>query len=446
MTGSDQIWRTNSVRAQEIIAKKRDKMSLSQDEIEFFISGMMRGDVPDYQVSAWLMAVYLNGMTSEETAHLTLAMAHSGRMLEVASAMPLAVDKHSTGGVGDKTTLVVAPLVVAAGLAVAKISGRGLGFTGGTLDKLESFSGFASDISPERFMDNLSKYRLVVAGQTPDLVPADGRLYALRDVTATIGSYPLMCSSIVSKKLAVGARFIVFDVKVGTGAFMKTKEEARRLAEMLTDLTKSLGKRASAVISDMNQPLGHAVGNALEVREAIDTLKGGGPDDFVAHCLNIASQMLILAGQADDADSARRRLAGLLRSGEALDRLRALIIAQDGDPAPIDDPRLLPEAPVQRRVASPQEGYISQADAMAVGLTATALGAGRSKKGQPVDHAVGVVLHKKIGDSVAEGDHLCTIHAQSEVAARDAEKRLIAAYAWAREAVQPPPILYEVVS
>jgi pyrimidine-nucleoside phosphorylase len=434
------------VRAQEIIAKKRDGMSLSQQEIEFFIDGMMRGDIPDYQVSAWLMAVYLKGMSSEETAHLTLAMARSGRTLDVGSAMPLAVDKHSTGGVGDKTTLVVAPLVVAAGLAVAKISGRGLGFTGGTLDKLESFPGFSAEISPERFLDNLSKYRLVVAGQTPDLVPADGKLYALRDVTATVGSYPLMASSIVSKKLAVGARFIVFDVKVGRGAFMNTLDEARKLATILTDLSKSLGKSASAVISDMNQPLGRAVGNALEVREAIDTLKGAGPDDFVAHTLNIASQMLLLAGQADDEDSARNRLAALLQSGQALEQLRTLIKAQDGDPAPIDDPELLPKAPVQRKVASPKGGYISQLDAMAVGLAATALGAGRSKKGQPVDHAVGVVLHKKIGDSLAEGDALCTIHARSEEAARGAEERLLAAYGWAREAVQPPPVLYEVVS
>ncbi|HEM61985.1 MAG TPA: thymidine phosphorylase, partial [Chloroflexi bacterium] len=425
--------------AQEIIAKKRDGMPLSSEEIDFFIQGMMSGEIPDYQISAWLMAVYLRGMSSEETAHLTYAMAHSGRTLDVGRTMPMAVDKHSTGGVGDKTTLVVAPLVVAAGLAVAKISGRGLGFTGGTLDKLESFPGFTAELSAERFMENLSTYRIVVAGQTADLVPADGRLYALRDVTATVGSYPLIASSIMSKKLAVGARAIVFDVKVGRGAFMKTTKEARELATILTDLASSLDMRAVAVISDMNQPLGEAVGNALEVKEAIDTLSGAGPEDFVSHCLNVAGQMLLLTGQAQDEDAARGRLADLLRSGEALDKLRLLVKSQDGDPAPIDDPSLLPQAPVQRKVSSPRNGYISQLDAMAVGLTATALGAGRTKKGEPVDHAVGIVLHRKIGESVAKNDPLCTIHAQSEEAASEAEEALLGAYKWQEDPVQPPP-------
>jgi len=434
------------VTAQEIIAKKRDGMPLSKEEIDFYIEGMMSGQIPDYQVSAWLMAVYLRGMSSEETAHLTYAMTHSGRTLDVGRTMPMAVDKHSTGGVGDKTTLVVVPLVVAAGLVVAKISGRGLGFTGGTLDKLESFPGFTAELSVQRFMDNLSTYRIVVAGQTADLVPADGRLYALRDVTATVGSYPLIASSIMSKKLAVGARAIVFDVKVGRGAFMKTTKEARELAKILTDLARSLDMRAVAVISDMNQPLGQAVGNALEVKEAIDTLSGAGPEDFVSHCLNVAAQMVVLTGQAQDEDAARERLADLLRSGEALDKLRILVKAQDGDPSPIVDPSLLPQAPAQRKVSSPRDGYISQLDAMMVGLTATALGAGRTKKGDPVDHAVGIVLHRKIGDSVAKGDPLCTIHAQSEEAASQAEQSLLGAYGWQVDPVQPPPVLYQVVS
>ena len=433
------------MNAQEIIAKKRDGLVLSEDEIDFFIRGLMRGSIADYQAAAWLMAVYLRGMNSEETTHLTQAMAHSGRMLDVEKTAPLAVDKHSTGGVGDKTTLVVAPLVVAAGLSVAKISGRGLGFTGGTLDKLESFPGFSSDLSVSRFLENLSEYHIVVAGQTPDLVPADGKLYALRDVTATVGSYPLIASSIMSKKLAVGARTIVLDVKVGRGAFMETEKEAVELAGIMIQLAENLGKRAAAVISDMNQPLGRAVGNSLEVKEAIDTLRGVGPDDFTSHCLTIGTQMLLLTGQAKDDREARTRLQGLLLSGPALDRFKDLVQAQGGDPAPIDDPSLLPQARVVRPMLSPREGYISQLDARTVGLTAMDLGAGRNKKGEPVDHAVGIVLHKKIGDSVDQGEDLCTIHAQSEDAAQRAEARLLEAFDWQDHAVEPPPLVYQVV-
>jgi len=433
------------VNAQEIIAKKRDGLVLSEDEIDFFIRGLMSGSIADYQAAAWLMAVYLRGMNSEETTHLTQAMAHSGRMLDVEKTAPLAVDKHSTGGVGDKTTLVVAPLVVAAGLSVAKISGRGLGFTGGTLDKLESFPGFSSDLSVSRFLENLSEYHIVVAGQTPDLVPADGKLYALRDVTATVGSYPLIASSIMSKKLAVGARTIVLDVKVGRGAFMETEKEAVELAGIMIQLAENLGKRAAAVISDMNQPLGRAVGNSLEVKEAIDTLRGVGPDDFTSHCLTIGTQMLLLTGQAKDDREARTRLQGLLLSGPALDRFKDLVQAQGGDPAPIDDPSLLPQARVVRPMLSPREGYISQLDARTVGLTAMDLGAGRNKKGEPVDHAVGIVLHKKIGDSVDQGEDLCTIHAQSEDAAQRAEARLLEAFDWQDHAVEPPPLVYQVV-
>jgi pyrimidine-nucleoside phosphorylase len=433
------------MNALEIIAKKRDGLPLSREEIEFFIDGLMGGDIPDYQVAAWLMAVYLRDMSNEETKHLTDAMAHSGRTLDVESIAPLAVDKHSTGGVGDKTTLVVAPLVVAAGLAVAKISGRGLGFTGGTLDKLESFPGFSSQLSASAFLENLSKYRIVVNGQTPDLVPADGKLYALRNATATVGSYPLIASSIMSKKLAVGAKVIVFDVKVGKGAFMKTEDEAVKLARIMLDLAASLDKRAAAVLSDMNQPLGLAVGNALEVKEAIDTLMGHGPADFATHCLTVASQMLLLAGQAPDQEAARDRLAGLLKSGEALAQLEVLVKAQGGDPAPIANPRLLPQAPVVQDLNSPQGGYVSQLDAMVVGLTALDLGAGRVRKSDSVDHAVGVVLHKKVGDGVLEGEPLCTVHARSDEDVQRARATLLKAYEWADLPVQPPPLLYQVV-
>ena len=429
----------------EIIAKKRDGLALSSKEIEFFIQGLMSEKIPDYQAAAWLMAAYIQGMNAEETTHLTYAMALSGRTLDVEAISPLAVDKHSTGGVGDKTTLVVAPLVVSAGLSVAKISGRGLGFTGGTLDKLESFPGFTSDLSVDTFMENLSRYRLVVAGQTPDLVPADGMLYALRDVTATVGSYPLIASSIMSKKLAVGAKSIVLDVKVGRGAFMKTEEQAVELARILIDLAGSLNKRAAAVISDMNQPLGLAVGNALEVREAIDTLRGAGPVDFTSHCLTIATQLLLLSGQADEEDEARATLKKLLLSGLALDRFRDLVIAQGGDPAPVDDLSLLPHSAVIRRVSSPREGYISQLDARVVGLTAMDLGAGRKEKGDPVDHAVGIVLHKKTGDRVEHGEGLCTIHARTDNAAEHAKASLLKAYAWRDSPVEPPPLIYQIV-
>jgi len=431
--------------ALDIIAKKRDGLALSKEEIEFFIQGMMDGEIPDYQVAAWLMAIYLRDMNTEETKHLTYTMAHSGRTLDVERIAPLAVDKHSTGGVGDKTTLVVAPLVVSAGLAVAKISGRGLGFTGGTLDKLESFPGFTSQLSASRFLENFAQHRIVVAGQTPDLVPADGKLYALRDATATVGSYPLITSSIMSKKLAVGAKVIVLDVKVGRGAFMKTEDEALELARNMIDLAKSLDKHAAAVISDMNQPLGRAVGNALEVKEAIDTLRGKGPADFTSHCLTIASQMLLLAGKAQSEEDARRRLEGLLTSGEALGQLEVLVRAQGGDTAPIANQALLPQAPVVRMVVSPQEGYISQLDAMTVGLSAADLGAGRKKKGDPVDHAVGIVLHRKIGEHVKQGEELCTIHARSGEDAERAEASLLEAYAWEKHPVEPPPLVYRIV-
>ncbi len=433
------------MHALDIIAKKRDGLALSKEEIEFFIQGLMQGGIPDYQVAAWLMALYLQGMNREETTHLTYALAHSGRTLDVEKIAPLAVDKHSTGGVGDKTTLVVAPLVVAAGLSLAKVSGRGLGFTGGTLDKLESFPGFTSDLDSSHFLDNLAKYRIVVAGQTPDLIPADGKLYALRDVTATVGSIPLIASSIMSKKLAVGARAIVLDVKVGKGAFMKSEEKAIELARTMIDLGESLGKRVAAVISDMNQPLGRTVGNALEVKEAIDTLWGAGPADFTTLCLAVGSQMLLVAGEAKSEEEARQKLQGILQSGQAIAKLGHLVAAQGGDTAPIEDPSLLPQAKIVHLVTSLKESYISQLDAMEVGLTAMELGAGREKKGDPVDHGVGVVLHKKIGERVEKAERLFTIHAQSQQDLERAERRLLAAYAWDDQPAEPPPLIHRVL-
>ncbi len=430
------------MRALDVIAKKRDGLSLSKSEIDFFIQGLMQGEIPDYQVAAWLMTLYLQGLNRDETTQLTYAITHSGRTLDVEKIAPLAVDKHSTGGVGDKTTLVVAPLVATAGLSVAKISGRGLGFTGGTLDKLESFPGFTSDLSIPDFLDNLAKYGIAVAGQTPDLVPADGKLYALRDATATIGSIPLIASSIMSKKLAIGARAIVLDVKVGRGAFMKTEDKAIELARTMIDLGESLGKRVAAIISDMNQPLGRAVGNALEVKEAIDTLQGVGPADFAAHCLAVAGQMVLLVGQAQNEQEAGQKLQDILTSGQATAKLKDLVAAQGGDTGPIEDPTLLPQANIVRLVTSPREGYISQLDAMEVGLTAMELGAGREKKGDPVDHAVGIILRKKIGERVKKGEGLCTIHARNREDLDRAEGRLLAAYAWEDEPVAPPPLIH----
>lgn len=434
------------MNALDIIAKKRDGHALTKDELDFLIQGLTRGDIPDYQVAAWLMAVYIRGMTAEETTHLTYAMAHSGRTMDVERIAPLAVDKHSTGGVGDKTTLVIAPLVVAAGLAVAKISGRGLGFTGGTLDKLESFPGFSSELDIPHFLNNLERYQIVIAGQTPDLVPADGKLYALRDVTATVGSFPLIASSIMSKKLAVGAKAIVLDVKVGKGAFMEDEDEALELARTMIQLAENLGKRATAIISDMNQPLGFAVGNALEVKEAIDTLRGAGPPDFTEHCLTVATQMLLLAGGSKRDEQARQRLDDLLQSGRAIGKLKDLVRAQGGDPTPVEDPTLLPRANLIQHIPSEQQGYISQLDAMEVGLTALELGAGRTRKGEPVDHAVGIVLHKKIGDRVERGERLFTIHAQSRQDLERAREHLLTAYAWQDDPVQPPSLITHILT
>lgn len=429
--------------AQDIIAKKRDGLILSEEEIDFFIQGFTRREIPDYQAAAWLMAVYLQGMGKEETIHLTEAMARSGRMLNLKEVAPFVVDKHSTGGVGDKTTLVVAPLVSACGLPIGKISGRGLGFSGGTLDKLESFPGFTSQLDVDRFLSNLARYGIVVAGQTEDLAPADGMLYALRDVTATVACIPLIASSVMSKKLAAGTDAIVLDVKVGLGAFMKSEEEASRLAKLMVEIGEGVGRRVSAAISDMSQPLGYAVGNALEVREAIDTLKGSGPPDFWEHCLVIATQMLILSDY--DEEAAQEALKSALQSGRGLDKFKDLVVAQGGDPAPIDDPTLLPQAPLQEPLTSPRTGYIAALDAQDVGMAAMRLGGGREKKGKPIDHAVGILLHKKIGDYVEKGEKVLTVHARSEEEAQEAKTRLLDAYRWSEEPVEPPPLIHRII-
>lgn len=434
------------MRAVDIIAKKRDGLALSAEEIDFFVQGFCQGAIPDYQVAAWLMAILLLDMDRQETIDLTMAIVRSGEQLDLRNVTDFVVDKHSTGGVGDKTTLVVAPLVAAAGVHVGKISGRGLGFTGGTLDKLEAIPGFRSDLTPAEFRSQLASIGIVVTGQSADLAPADGKLYALRDVTATVQSPPLIASSIMSKKIAAGANGVVLDVKMGRGAFMATEREAVDLAELMVDIGHGVGRRVRAVISDMNQPLGCAVGNSLELKEALDTLQGRGPLDFRQHCVVMASQMLLMSGQVSSAVEAAKDMEQLLDSGQALTKLRAWISAQGGELAYLDDPRRFPTAGCVEEIAAPRSGYVAAVDAREVGLTSMLLGGGRARKRDVIDHEVGVVLHKKIGDYVGEGQSLLTIHANNCATLEGARQRLLAAYRWSDEPVEPPPLIRHIVS
>ncbi len=433
------------MRAVDIIIKKRDGHELTAEEIQFFISGYAHGEIPDYQASAWLMAVLWRGMTARETADLTLAMAHSGQTLDLHDIAPLVVDKHSSGGVGDKVSLVIAPLVAASGLPVGKMSGRGLGFSGGTLDKLESIRGYRVDLTVAEFRAQLKEIGLVLSGQSVDLAPADGKLYALRDVTGTVPALPLIASSIMSKKIASGADAIVLDVKCGRGAFMPTVDAARALAQAMVDIGRDVGRKVVALISDMNQPLGCAVGNALEVREAIDALRGGGPADLREHCLVASAHMLVLGRKAASLDAAHALAVQLLDSGAAWGKFRELVRAQGGDLAVIDQPDLLPQARFVRDVPAPRGGFIAGLDAAEIGLTSVDLGAGREKKGDPVDHAVGIVAHRKVGDAVKAGEALFTVHANDEAKAESAHRRLLAAVEWSDAPVEPLPLFYGVV-
>jgi pyrimidine-nucleoside phosphorylase len=433
------------MRAVDIIVKKRDGGELSAEEIQFFVDGYTRGDIPDYQAAAWCMAVLLRGMTHREASDLTLAMARSGDTLDLHHIAPFVVDKHSTGGVGDKTTLVVAPLVASQGLPVGKMSGRGLDFTAGTLDKLESIRGFTVTLGQEEFLRQLTEHGIVVAGQSADLAPADGKLYALRDVTGTVESMPLIASSIMSKKIAAGADAIVLDVKVGKGAFMKTEAEAEELAEVMVAIGRGAGRKVAAVVSDMNQPLGYAVGNALEVREAIDTLHGGGPTDFREHCLIVAGMMLLLADKASSLDEARSILVRSLDDGNAWHKFMEWIIAQGGDGALLEAPGLLPSASLVEELPSPQAGTIAEIDAYQVGRTAVLLGGGREQKGDPIDYAVGIVHHKKVGDQVENGEPLLTIHANDAGKLEQARRRLLSAIRWSDKTVTTPPHTHKII-
>jgi pyrimidine-nucleoside phosphorylase len=433
------------MRAVDIIAKKRDGLELTGEELKFFVEGYTRGTIPDYQASAWCMAVLLNGMTEAEATAYTLHMAHSGDMLDLHHIAPFVVDKHSTGGVGDKTTLVVAPLVACHGLPVGKMSGRGLGFSGGTVDKLESIRGFNVSLTPKQFMEMLARHGIVVSGQSADLAPADGKFYALRDVTATVESLPLIAGSIMSKKIAAGADAIVLDVKVGRGAFMKTLEEAEALARLMVKIGQGVGRQVAAVLSDMNQPLGAAVGNALEVREAIDTLHGGGPPDFREHCLTIGGKMVELAGKADSLAGAQALLARSLDDGQAWQKFVEWITAQGGDKSQLKNPDTLPTATLIETVNAPRSGHIASIDAAEVGKTGVELGGGREKKGDPIDYSVGIVCLAKVGPQLAKGDPLFTIHANSQDKLKAAQARLLAAVTWSDEPVTAPPHTLKII-
>ena len=429
----------------DLIVKKRDGGELSHEEINFMIDGYTRGQIPDYQMSAMCMAILLRGMSDRETLDMTMAMVHSGETLDLSPIQGVKGDKHSTGGVGDKTSLVLCPMVAACGLKVAKMSGRGLGHTGGTIDKLESFPGFTTGISEETFFKNVNEIGIAIAGQTADLVPADKKLYALRDVTGTVPSIPLIVSSIMSKKLASGADVIVLDVKCGSGAFMKTEQEARTLAQGLTRIGRLAGRKCAAVITDMDQPLGWAVGNALEVKEAISVLKGEKGGDLLELCLTLGSCMLTEAGLAGSIEEARTKLEKTISDGTALEKLSQMVTAQQGDGRDVYDTSRLPLAPVQLEVPALEGGYVRRIEAEQVGLVSMHLGGGRATKDSEIDLSVGLVLHKKVGDSVEAGESLATIHASSQEKAAEAAELLRACYSFSPDPVQRSPFIKDII-
>jgi pyrimidine-nucleoside phosphorylase len=429
------------MRMVDLIEKKRDGKELSKQEINFIIQGYTKGEIPDYQMSALAMAIFFKGMTPAETANLTMAMVESGDQIDLSGIEGIKVDKHSTGGVGDTTTLVLAPLVASVGVPVAKMSGRGLGHTGGTLDKLESVPGFHVEIDNEEFNALVNKNKVAVIGQTGNLTPADKKLYGLRDVTGTVNSIPLIASSIMSKKIAAGADAIVLDVKVGAGAFMKDLNDAKALAQAMVEIGNKVGRNTMAVISDMSQPLGFAVGNALEVKEAIDTLRGKGPKDLHELCLVLGSHMVYLAKKADSVEAARVMLEEAITNGKALETFKTFLAAQGGDASVVDDPSKLPTAKYTFEVKAKEEGAVAEIVADSIGTAAMLLGAGRATKESTIDLSVGLVLHKKIGDSVKQGEPLVTIHSNSE-AVDEVVERIYAAYTIVQGHVESQPLIY----
>jgi len=430
------------MRAVDLIIKKREHGELSREEIKFFIDGFTKGEIPDYQASAFAMAVLLNGMTPQETTDLTLAMAASGEVLDLSDVVEIAVDKHSSGGVGDKTTLSVLPIVAACGLPCGKMSGRGLGFSGGTLDKLESIPGYNVNLSIEQFKQQLKEIGIVLTGQSADLAPADGKMYALRDVTGTVPSIPLIASSIMSKKIAAGANAIVLDVKVGLGAFMETLDEARQLADLMTAIGELAGRKVKTLLSDMNQPLGCAVGNVLEVREAIEVLHGGGPEDFREHCLHASAHMLVLGKRAVDLQAARELAERAVANGSAWQKFRQLVAAQGGDVSYVDSPQKLENARIVETVPSPESGYLSEINARMVGEASVDLGAGRAKKGDPIDHAVGFEILRKVGERVEAGQPLFVIHANDAAKLAQARQSVLVAHVFSQAPAPALPLFY----
>lgn len=410
------------MRMVDLIEKKRDGKELTAEEIHFIIEGYTKDQIPDYQISAWTMAVFFRDMTERERADLTMAMVNSGDTIDLSGIDGVKVDKHSTGGVGDTTTLVLAPLVAALDIPVAKMSGRGLGHTGGTIDKLEAIEGFHVELTKEQFVDQVNRHKIAVIGQSGNLTPADKKLYALRDVTGTVNSIPLIASSIMSKKIAAGSDAIVLDVKTGSGAFMKTAEEAKELAEAMVRIGNNVGRKTMAVISDMSQPLGYAIGNALEVKEAIDTLQGKGPKDLEELCLALGRQMVFLANKAASLEEAEQMLKEVIHNGKALEKFKEFIASQGGDPSVVDHPEKLPQAAYRIEVPAKTDGTIAEIVADEIGTAAMLLGAGRATKESSIDLAVGLMLNKKVGDSVKVGESLVTIHANQDQVADVVEK------------------------
>ena len=434
------------MRMFDIISKKKYNESLSKEEIDYVINEYTNGTIPDYQMSALLMAIYFNGMNYEETTNLTLAMAHSGDMMDLSEIGGINVDKHSTGGVGDKTTLILAPMVAACGGKVAKMSGRGLGNTGGTIDKLESIKGFRTKLSEEEFIDNIKEIGLALTGQTGNLAPADKKIYALRDVTAIVDSIPLIASSIMSKKIASGADAIVLDVKVGNGAFMKNMQDAEKLAKQMVMIGTNSGRNTIAVISDMNEPLGYAVGNALEVKEAVDTLKGRGPEDVVELCLELGAQMLIASEITDDRQAAVDMLKKSIENGSAYAKFAEFVKRQGGDVSVLDDCDSIINASYIVNVVSENSGYVSSIQSELIGETAMILGGGRQNKGDDIDHSVGVVLSKKVGDKVDKGDVIATIYANDKDRIEAANELIVKAFAIQKEIVDTYPLIKRIIS
>lgn len=434
------------MRMVDLILKKREGLELSTEEIDFIINGYTKEEIPDYQMSSFAMSVFFKGMSEKETADLTIAIVNSGEQIDLSPIEGIKVDKHSTGGVGDTTTLVLGPLVATAGVPVAKMSGRGLGHTGGTIDKLEAIEGFHVELSNQEFIDQVNDIKLAVIGQTSNLTPADKKLYSLRDVTGTVDSIPLIASSIMSKKIAAGADAIVLDVKTGQGAFMKTTEASFDLAKAMVDIGTLTNRNTVAIVSDMDQPLGYAVGNALEVIEAIDTLKGKGPKDLEDLCLTLGSHMLVLGKKAATVEEAYLILKEIIQSGRAIETLKSFVQAQGGNPEVIDNPELLPKAENEIAVVANEAGYIQRINAEEIGISAMLLGAGRATKDSIIDLAVGIKLHKKVGDSVAIDEVLATLYVNDKKNVEHVKQRVLAAYTVGSDVPEKTPLIYGIVT